>query len=293
MRDSANRGHIHAPSLDHAVTAAILRNGHIANVTPEMPDLLAVDLSSERVRLAQQVIQGIRNGQSLGALLGYRLERLLHDEDSLFLDRLIYALRQHFPLAGNRNQLTKDPNLTSITEVEARRNVMDGLALAEHMETGQEDIYPPYGLTNLPQLSEFTGPDLPNADQIGRIIDRHVRLMRSVSDAVGDLAVAEGVFQVVRGNHERAGGALDAFSKGTHPPELEVTQTPRGENADPSRSTVSRRRATAGRACEHNPPDEGRAGPRGLARRANTGPGNDFCAGDLGGGPGWHRAMGR
>ena len=130
VRDSSNFGHIHAPSLDQAVTAAILRNGHLANATPEAPDLLAVDLSSERVRWAQQIIEGIRNGQSLGALLGYRLERALHDEPTVFLDELIYELRRAFPLAGNRNLLTRKDDLDAgdITKVEAR-NVVDGCVI--------------------------------------------------------------------------------------------------------------------------------------------------------------------
>ena len=38
----------------------------------------SIDLSSRRVRTALQVITGIRQGQPLGALLGYRLERTLH-----------------------------------------------------------------------------------------------------------------------------------------------------------------------------------------------------------------------
>ena len=46
--------------------------------------------------------------------------------------------------------------------------------------------------------------------------------MRDVADAVADLAIAEGVYQVVRGNYDRAAGALDACSKGTHPPLPEV-----------------------------------------------------------------------
>ena len=77
--DSTNQGFIHAPSLNHAVTAAILRNGYLSNATPEDPDLLSVNLSSERVRRALIVLDGIRNGQSLAALLGYQLERGLHD----------------------------------------------------------------------------------------------------------------------------------------------------------------------------------------------------------------------
>ena len=224
VSDSSNFGHIHAPSLDHAVTAAILRNGHLANATPEEPDLLAVDLTSERVRLAQQVIEGMRNGQSLGALLGYRLERALHDEPDLFLDRLIYDLRRAFPLAGNRNLKTRVSALDKITKVEAR-NVVDGSAFADHIDEKNVVTYP-YGLA-LPPLGDFAGPGLPAANEIGKIIDRHVAEMRSVADAVADLQIAEGVYQVVRGNYDRASGTLDAFSKGAPPPLPEVVTTPR------------------------------------------------------------------
>lgn len=229
MTDSGNFGHIHAPSLEQAVTAAILRNGHLAHATPGAPDLLAVDLSSERVRLAQEVIEGMRNGQSLGALLGYRLERALHDEPGLFLDSLIYDLRRAFPLAGNRNRKTRVAALTRIQKVEAR-NVLDGVAFSRHIdETGKETY--PYGLTGLPPLSDFTGVGLPSASEIGKLIDRKVAMMRSIGDAVADLATAEGVYQVVRGNYDKAAGSLDAFSKGIYPPEVEVVATPRSGHA--------------------------------------------------------------
>jgi hypothetical protein len=225
LRDPQNYGHIHAPSLDQAVTAAILRNGHLAHATPQAPEVLAVDLSSERVRVAQEVIEGIRNGQSLGALLGYRLERALHDQPNLFLDRLMYELRRAFPLAGNRNEQTKTDESTDINLVEAR-NVVDGVGFLDHLAEKRVNTYP-YALTDLPPLSEYTGPGLPSAAEIGSIIDRQVAHMKTVADAVGDLAVAEGVYQVVRGNYERAGGSLDAFSKGTYPPIPELPATPR------------------------------------------------------------------
>ena len=51
--------------------------------------------------------------------------------------------------------------------------------------------------------------------------------MRGLNDAVADLAMAEGVFQVVRGNYDRAAGTLDAFSKGNFPPTPEIAVTPR------------------------------------------------------------------
>ncbi len=227
MRDPANYGHIHAPSLDHAVTAAILRNGHLANATPQAPDLLAVDISSERVRWAHTIIEGIRNGQPLGALLGYRLERSLHDEPTVYLDRLIYEFRRAFPLAGNRNTLTEVTDLDAgeITKVEAR-NVVDGAAFADHVaKTGQATY--PYGLSGMPALSELVQPGSPPATQIGVLVDRCVTEMRSVADAVADLMLTEGVYQVVRGNYDRAAGSLDAVSKGTHPSLPEVSETPR------------------------------------------------------------------
>jgi hypothetical protein len=228
VHDASNFGHIHAPSLDQAVTAAILRNGHLANATPELPDLLAVDLSSERVRWAQQAIEGIRNGQSFGALLGYRLERALHDEPTVFLDKLIYELRRAFPIAGNRNQLTRQDELDDITKVEAR-NVVDGVAFVDHIAQTSATTYP-YGLSDLPALSELTRPGSPPAAEIGAIVDRCVTDMRRVADAVADLGLAEGVYQLVRGNYDRAAGALDAFSKGTYPPLPEVAATPRNGN---------------------------------------------------------------
>ena len=58
---STNLGLMHAPSLNQATTAAVLRNGYQAN-----DGRLAVDLSSRRVRLALGILEGMRNGQSLG-----------------------------------------------------------------------------------------------------------------------------------------------------------------------------------------------------------------------------------
>ena len=46
---------------------------------PEHAAALAIDLSSSRVRTALGLLDGVREGQSLGALLGYRAERLLHE----------------------------------------------------------------------------------------------------------------------------------------------------------------------------------------------------------------------
>ena len=72
-------GYVHAPSLNHATAAAILRNGYLTHATADAPDLLALNLSSRRVRRAKQLLDGIRNGQSLEVLLGIQFERGLHE----------------------------------------------------------------------------------------------------------------------------------------------------------------------------------------------------------------------
>ena len=52
LHDPANGGYIHAPSLPHARSAAVLRSGYLANASTANPATLAVNLSSDRVRLA-------------------------------------------------------------------------------------------------------------------------------------------------------------------------------------------------------------------------------------------------
>lgn len=217
--DDQNHGYIHAPSLDHAVTAAVLRNGYLANATPANPESLAINLTSERVRLAMGLIEGMRNGQSLSALLGYQLERSLHDREGLFLDSVIFELRRQFPLVANRFSNTRVSADTPIENIEAR-NVVDGLSLVEHVEAqSSANRSYPFGLgANLPEITDTAALDAINAE-VNRIMD--------INDAVADLAMAESVYQVVRGNYDRAAGTLEAYSKGNFPPTPEVVQTPR------------------------------------------------------------------
>ncbi|HST37833.1 MAG TPA: hypothetical protein VLK25_14545, partial [Allosphingosinicella sp.] len=144
VSDSTNQGYIHAPSLNHAVTAAVLRNGYLSNATPANPTSLAVNLSSERVRMALSVIEGMKSEQSIRALLGYRFERGLHDRHDVEVDSFIYELRKAFPLVGDRMSTTKSGGADEIRKIEAR-NVIDGLALVERMrETGNKTY--PFGL---------------------------------------------------------------------------------------------------------------------------------------------------
>jgi hypothetical protein len=79
--DPDSDGFLHAPGLAHARTAAILRAAFLARHQEAAQAPLAVDLSSDRVRDARHLLEGVRNGASLAALLGERLERWMVEQN--------------------------------------------------------------------------------------------------------------------------------------------------------------------------------------------------------------------
>jgi hypothetical protein len=213
--DPANGGYVHAPSLVHARTAAILRSGYLSNASPANPQSLAVNLSSDRVRTALGVLEGIRNGQSIGALLGYRLERGLHDDHGLAeVDKFIYPMRKAFPLVADNLAPTATPPGVPIEAIEAR-NVMDGRKLVDQITSSGVTGYP-FGMGTLPAATAAEAAAI-NAEANGLL---------DIYDAIGDLALAEGVHQAAQGNFERIAATLDAYTSGSFPPEPEVVQTP-------------------------------------------------------------------
>jgi hypothetical protein len=100
VRETRSGGFVHTPSLTQAATAAVLRSGYLANRGGNSDQPFAIDLSSERIRLAQSVLDGVRQGQPLAALLGYRFERGLHENHpGLELDAFIESFRKFAPLS--------------------------------------------------------------------------------------------------------------------------------------------------------------------------------------------------
>lgn len=220
--DPANAGFIHAPSLNQAATAAILKNAYRINASAANPDAMAVNLTSERVRQAQTILEGMRNGQTLSALLGYRFERGLHEDyRQAEVDQFIYPLRQAFPLAANKLKSTQTDGTVDITLIDAD-NVIDGLALVKRTQTAGDAHYP-FGLTI------GTGPgQVPAATQIQQdVINAQVDALRNVYDALGDMVTAESVYQVVLGNFERSAAVSKSLNAGARPPDIQVVDTPR------------------------------------------------------------------
>src|SRR5947208_2562461 len=101
------------------------------------------------MRTALALIEGIRAGQSLSDLMGDQFDRGLHDRHNLAeVDQFIYKLRKAFPLRADRMNATKTDEGVPIEAIEAR-NVIDGLALAEHIKATGQKTYA-FGKTGLP-----------------------------------------------------------------------------------------------------------------------------------------------
>lgn len=199
----AGAGHVHAPSPAQAVTAAVLRS---ASRTHGGDAGLAVELSSRRVRLAEQLLDGVRAGQTLGALLGYRFERGLHNHPAGPWDQLLPTFRALAPVRAHRVETTEDGRTTIAATVESTTTV-DGLELHRLHQAGQLDQW----LRNRPAAERAAVTEV----------------LAELADAVADTLLAESVHQLALGDMNRAAAAVDAASgAATNPPELHVTRTP-------------------------------------------------------------------
>jgi hypothetical protein len=197
-------GYVIAPSMAHAMTAAVMRNAHLTHLgQAESP--YTVDLSSAQVRMARFVLDSVRNGQPLGAVLGYLIERVLHESHA---ESLIDPIRGVAPLVANKIEDAGEP-----AETVAARNVVDGLTLRDKWKARQ--------LFDVPGGLPGT---IPHRD----VLERQLGLLDRNVDGVADLLLAESVHQIVRGSTMASGAGLDAMAQGTRPPEPEVGRAPAG-----------------------------------------------------------------
>ena len=176
-----------------------MRNGHLSHGgTANGP--LAIDLSSARVRLAQGLLDGVRPGQPLGALLGYRFERGLHDAGST---------------SSSTSSRTIAPGAARTGDGPRAAAVVDGLELHRRLKTeGEERLLTRVGVAS--------------SDPRRRRVLQALATLDDAIDAVADAVSAESVHQLLRGNLARSAGSLDAIASGqAPPPELDVVRTPR------------------------------------------------------------------
>jgi hypothetical protein len=199
-------GFIHAPSVGHAAASAVMRSAYLSNYGSGGPNAFSIDLTSTRVREAMQLLDGVRGGQPLGALLGYQFERALHQAK---LDRFIDDFRTLCPF-----DTPAEPGASTgvAQESVAARNVVHGLDLVKKWSEKPVN-------TNLTNLLNGAGAD-------GKVINALIQRLAYTLDATADILTTESVYQTVQGNTERAAAALDAAAGRARPPEIESVKSP-------------------------------------------------------------------
>ena len=212
--ETGNGGYVHAPSLNHATAAALLRNGYLTHASPGDPNALAVNLSSGRVQRAKQLLDGIKHGQTLETLLGVQFERGLHDwttrpVDPVILDDLKPLFRARFPIV--RTQVPQADAAAAGGAIHEDFHVVNGLTLARTTAAF------PYGIAELSALT-------PRQQEA---IRAEKAAIENTLDSLRDVLTAESAYQLALGNFERAAAVLQSAGSGTLPPDVEVLDTPR------------------------------------------------------------------
>lgn len=176
-------GYIHAPSIQQAATAGILRSAWEGHGEDDESSPLAVNLSAARLRAADRLIQGVSQGLGLGAILGRDFERGLHDAG---LDRHLDALRSAVLAAKGEKKAPSGP--------------LDGLDLIEA-----------HGAGELGSVLTATGSDRDTIEDL-------ITGVAAAFDALGDAGLVEATHFLAQGNSARAGAIIDAISLGEAPP---------------------------------------------------------------------------
>lgn len=216
---NADAGWVMTPSIQHAATAAVLHSGWAAHTDPAA---FAVDLNSARVRKAVFTLAAIRLGQTLEELLGYQLERALHDNQA---DDLIAPLRAQFPLPPADPTLDQAGAPTGAAE-HGQRLVVDGNAarLGGAAFIRQADTLP------VGADGSITFPFPPDAKAMPSSLAVLPSLLLDLDDtvdAIGDVLLAESVHHLVAGSPLRAGLTADTVGKAAPVPDtFDVLTTP-------------------------------------------------------------------
>ncbi len=222
-----------APSIQHALSAAVLRSAYLKSKSNKDDSHVCVNLSSMRARQALRLVDGIRSGMSMSVVLGCDLERYLHDATlhgkKVELDMFIYPLRQLFPQTVNVE--AKDARAEDYA-----MQVINGEALLETIinhdlwtwsSSVSEWLKQRLVDENDEKMAWLRDEDLKMSDvQRTAFFNIIERLMDSY-DALNDLLLSEGVHRLVMGDQASfyAIGNFMANGEGGLP-DPEILKTP-------------------------------------------------------------------
>ncbi len=214
------QGWLQAPSHAHAVTAGLLASAHRSNIGAKAGrQPFAIDLTSRRGPALRRVLEGIRAGQSIGALLGYQIERELGGSAARFQ----LSLRELAPL--DPDTLGTGLPVGERTARVAAAAVVDGQELLARFWVATANGPSPELRTKLSARPDnaFIEAWDPVSDSEWATVTAALSGAAETLDAVSDALLAESVLQYASGNPARASAAMDAAaSGGAVDPELGV-----------------------------------------------------------------------
>ena len=204
-------GWLQAPSSTHAVTAGVLASAHRSNIGAKPgAQPFAIDLTSRRGTELRRILEGVAAGQSIGALLGYQIERALVGSAARFQ----LTLRELAPLITDEldNDLAEADRSTRV----AAADVVDGAKLLAQFPLASLDSADPplrarLGVRPGNAFVENWDPVSPGEWEV---VVAAMRGAASTLDAVADALLSESVLQYASGNPSRAAAAMDAMASG-------------------------------------------------------------------------------
>lgn len=221
-----------APSLQHALTAAVLRAAYL-NTQKETGDPhMCINLSSMRSRAALRMIEGLRDGMSTGTVLGADLERYLHDAYKIYgdeMDEFIYPMRKLFPLT-----LDIQAQQTESDRIQASNYMMQVINGEALLNTFLKDWHYDGRLADwledhAPKMAWYKA--LKDAgvpvDSKKRTLSLLIERMYDSYDALNDLLLAEGVHRLVMNDAASFEAIAKFMAKGSgNLPDPAILKTP-------------------------------------------------------------------
>ena len=190
-------GMIHAASAAQAVASAIFKNSFLSYNGAGSGNPFALNLTSDRLQKSQKLLEGIRQGQALEALLGYQLERSLHEHPDGGLHSEIYVLREAFPLYEN------------ITGAGGQATGFVQLSVIDGLKAIHNKASLPAAISGAARTA----------------VVQYIEKLEDTLDASLDALFYEAGYQVTQGNLSHAAAALDATKGEIEPPAIESLHT--------------------------------------------------------------------
>ena len=221
-----------APSIQHALTGAVLRSAYLQTQSDSADNHMCINLSSMRARQALRMVQGIKQGMSTGMILGADLERYFHESFKLFgveMDRCIHPLRKRFPLTFDLKSEDKRAGDYTLQVINGEALLNTFLEewnyrgrLSKWLDDHQNEPYLDW--INDPEIGIRKLLDSTQLEILFQLVER----MTDSYDALNDLLLAEGVHPLVAGDKASFAAIADFMSSPGNMglPDPAVLQTP-------------------------------------------------------------------